>query len=232
MSGLLVTGTDTSVGKTVVAGLLAAGGVNQGKKVSVFKPVVTGLNEEDEQPADHEFLQAAANFPQSLDEISPYRFSRAASPHLAAKLEGVKIEPALIVEKARAMQESADLFICEGIGGLLVPLTESYSILDLAIDLKLPLIVATRPGLGTINHTLLTLEAADAAGVKVRAVAMTPWPEDPGDIERSNLETVERIGGVQVVRIPRLPESVVKEPTSTKLKQWACATELTALLQY
>ncbi len=229
MSGLLVTGTDTSVGKTVVAGLLAAAGVNQGKKVSVFKPVVTGLNEKSGQPADHEFLKAAANSPQSLDEISPYRFSRAASPHLAAQLEGVKIEPALIVEKAKAMQESADLFICEGIGGLLVPLTESYSIRDLAIELKLPLIVAARPGLGTINHTLLTLEAAEAAGIKVCAVALTPWPEDPGDIERSNLETVERLGGVPAIRIPYLPEDVLYDPSPASLEPWAAANELSEL---
>ena len=85
--------------------------------------------------------------------------------------------------------------MAEGVGGLLVPITPGYLVRDLAIDLELPLVVAARTGLGTINHTLLTVEAARAAGLRVAGVVMTPWPDEPAEIERSNRETIERLGG-------------------------------------
>ena len=84
--------------------------------------------------------------------------------------------------------------IVEGIGGLLVPLAEGWDVRALARELGLGVVVAARPGLGTINHTLLTLEAARAGGLDVRAVVLTPWPREPGAIERSNRATIERLG--------------------------------------
>ena len=86
--------------------------------------------------------------------------------------------------------------MCEGVGGLMVPLTPGYLVRDLALDMRMPLVVAARPGLGTINHTLLTLEAARAAGLEPLAVVMTPWPSAPSRLEQSNRETVARLGGV------------------------------------
>ena len=100
--------------------------------------------------------------------------------------------------------DGGDLLVCEGVGGLLVPLASRYSVRDLAVDLALPLVVAASPGLGTINHTLLTIEAARAAGLEVAAVVLTPWPEEPGGIERSNRETIADLGDVQVEVLPRL----------------------------
>ena len=94
--------------------------------------------------------------------------------------------------------------VVEGVGGLLVPLSESYLVRDLAVELGLPLLVAARPGLGTINHTLLTLEAARAAGLEVRAVVLTPWPSQPEAIERSNRETIARLGAVEVATLRAL----------------------------
>ena len=88
--------------------------------------------------------------------------------------------------------------IVEGVGGLLVPLTEDFTVRDLAVELGLPLLIAARPGLGTINHTLLTLQAARAAGLDVRAVVLTPWPAAALAIERSNRETIARLGEVEV----------------------------------
>jgi dethiobiotin synthetase len=88
--------------------------------------------------------------------------------------------------------------LVEGVGGLLVPLSPEFSIRDLAADLGLPLLVAAQPGLGTINHTLLTLEAARAAGLSVLAVVLTPWPDEPGRLERSNRETIAALGEVDV----------------------------------
>ena len=191
-----MTGTGTEVGKTVVAAAIARTLRAEGRQVAVFKPAVTGLDElaTAEQPAaDHELLRRAAGSSQSDDEIAPYRYGPPMSPHLAAELAG-----------ARAAAADADALVCEGVGGLMVPLATGYLVRDFAADLGLPLIVAASPGLGTINHTLLTIEAARAAGLEVRSVVLTPWPEGPSQIERSNRETIAALGEVEVEGLPPL----------------------------
>jgi dethiobiotin synthetase len=199
LRGLFVTGTDTGVGKTVVAGALCAALAARGERVAAFKPVVTGLDEEvDEWPRDHELLAAAGGGRQSPDQVAPLVFGPPVSPHHAAELAGTTIEPLELARAARAAAEGADALVCEGVGGLLVPLTTGYLVRDLALELDLPLVVAARPGLGTINHTLLTLEAAGTAGLDVAAVVITPWPEEPSDMERSNRDTIETLGDVRV----------------------------------
>jgi dethiobiotin synthetase len=144
-----------------------------------------------------------ANVGQAPEDVAPQRFGPPVSPHYAAELAGTTIEPPELVAHARAQAERADVLVAEGVGGLLVPLTPGYLIRDLALDLDLPLVVAARPGLGTISHTLLTLEAARTAGLKPMGVVMTPWPE-ADDMARSNRETVERIGDVRVSVLPRV----------------------------
>lgn len=214
MHGVFVTGTGTEVGKTVVAAVLARTLATEGRTVAVFKPAVTGLDEEGE--ADHEILRRAAGSDQSDEEIAPYRYGPPASPHLAAAMAGEEIAPERLLSAARAAAASAETLVCEGVGGLLVPLgchvsraraekrDMSYLVKDLAVDLGLPLVVAASPGLGTINHTLLTLEAARAAGLGVRLVVLTPWPDAPSPIEESNRATIAALGGVRVETLPRL----------------------------
>ncbi len=198
MRGLFVTGTDTGVGKTVLAAALAAALRADGVDVAAFKPVVTGLDEpEADRPADHELLAAAAGRP--AGEVTAHRFGPAVSPHLAAELAGTALDPSALVAGARGLR--ADVVIAEGVGGLLVPLTLGYTIRDLVVDLGWPLVIAARPGLGTINHSLLTVEAARAAGLDVRAVVLTPWPGEPSVMERSNLDAIARLGGVQVATL-------------------------------
>ncbi|HSR95145.1 MAG TPA: dethiobiotin synthase [Solirubrobacterales bacterium] len=202
MNGVVVTGTGTEVGKTVVAAAVARTLSAGGASVAVFKPAVTGL--EDGGEPDHALLRRAAGSSQSDEEIAPHRYGPAMSPHLAAELAGEEIEPARLLAAARAAAEHADTLVCEGVGGLLVPLSPRYLVRDLAVDLGLPLVVAAPPGLGTINHTLLTLEAARAAGLDVAAVVLTPWPDEPSPIEESNLETIAALGEVRVETLPRL----------------------------
>jgi dethiobiotin synthetase len=207
--GFFVTGTGTEVGKTVVAAVLARTLNREGFRVAVFKPAESGL-EEGAEP-DHELLRRAAGSSQSDDEIAPVRFGPPVSPHLAAELAGRPIEPRVLVDAARSAARGADRLICEGVGGLLVPLTSAYLVRDFAAELGLPAIVAAPPELGTINHTLLTLEAARAAGLEVAAVVLTPWPAAPGTLERSNRETIAALAQVRVEILPRLdlsdPES-------------------------
>lgn len=203
MRGVFVTGTGTEVGKTVVAAVLARTLATQGKSVAVFKPAVTGL---DDFPAtaDHEVLRHAAGSGQSDEEIAPYRYEAPMSPHLAAELAGERIEPERLLALARGAVASADALVCEGVGGLLVPLAPDYLVRDLAVGLGLPLVIAASPGLGTINHTLLTIEAARSAGLAVELVVLTPWPASPSAIERSNRETIARLGEVRVETLPQL----------------------------
>ena len=195
MRGVFVTGTDTEVGKSVVAAAICAALAAGGRSVAAFKPVVTGLDEEPgEFGRDHELLASVATAGQAPDDVAPYRFGPPVSPHLAAELAGTTIEPAELVTAARGHE----LLVCEGVGGLLVPITPGYFVRDLAMALDLPVVIAARPGLGTINHTLLTIEAARAGGLRVAAVVMTPWPEEPSPMERSNRGSVERLGDVDV----------------------------------
>jgi len=200
--GVFVTGTGTEVGKTVVAAFIASAWRREGRTVAVFKPALTGL--EDPGEPDHELLRRASGSRQGDDEIAPYRFGRPLSPHLAAELGGVSIEPSLLLSSARTAADAADALVCEGVGGLLVPLRPDYLVRDLARDLGLPLVIAASPGLGTINHTLLTLEAARSAELDTRCVVLTPWSEEPTDIEVSNRETIAAVGDVAVATMPPL----------------------------
>jgi dethiobiotin synthetase len=108
------------------------------------------------------------------------------------------------VRAARDLAAGADVLVCEGVGGLLVPLTPGYLVRDLAVELGLPVVVAARPGLGTISHSLLSVECARAAGLDVRAVVLTPWPAAPGVVERSNRDTIAALGAVETVALPRV----------------------------
>jgi dethiobiotin synthetase len=207
--GIFVTGTGTEVGKTVVAATIARTLVGEGLRVNVFKPAVTGLDEGVE--TDYELLRRAASSAQSDEEIAPYRYGPPASPHLAAALEGEEIDPERLQRAAGAAAAGVDAIVCEGVGGLLVPLSHDYLLRDFATDLGYPLVIVAGPGLGAINHTLLTIEAARAAGLEIAAVVLNPWPQEPTEIERSNRETIAALAGMPVLTLPLLD---LAEPTS------------------
>lgn len=217
-AGIFVAGTGTEVGKTVVAAVLARTLAAAGRSVAVFKPCVTGLDEfaadgpicqpGDDKSArrlpDHALLRLAAGSEQSDEEIAPYRYGPPASPHLAAAMAGEEIDPARLRAGAAGAATGVDAIVCEGVGGLLVPLAPDYLVRDLALDLGYPLVIAASPGLGTINHTLLTIETARAAGLEIAAVVFTPWPERPSEIESSNRETIAALGQAEVLTLPQL----------------------------
>ncbi|HEU4738372.1 MAG TPA: dethiobiotin synthase [Solirubrobacterales bacterium] len=200
--GIFITGTGTEVGKTVVAATIAKTLASQGERVAVFKPAVTGLDERVE--TDHALLRRASGSSQSDEEIAPYRYGPPASPHLAAALAGDEIDPGRLRQVAAAAADGADAIVCEGVGGLLVPLSPGYMVRDLAADLGYPLVVVASPGLGTINHTLLTVESARTAGLEVAAIVLNPWPEEPTEIEHSNRETIAELAGAPVLTLPRI----------------------------
>jgi dethiobiotin synthetase len=215
VQGLFVTGTDTGVGKTVLGAALLAAIAATGAPVAAHKPAVSGLDESaggdpgaPPWPADHELLGAAAAM--APEDVAPLRFGPAVSPQLAAELAGEPLARERVLDAARAALASATndgdaaaTLIVEGAGGLLSPLAEELTVCDLAAALRLPLLIAARPGLGTINHTLLTLQSARAAGLTVCAVVLTPWPERPSRLEHSNREQIARLGFVEVAVLPR-----------------------------
>lgn len=205
MRGLFVTATDTGVGKTVVAASIVAALRARGERIAAFKPVVTGTDEppDPDWPPDDALLAAAAGV--RPEEVTTARFGPPVSPHLAAALAGAPLDPALLRGAFDARAAEADTVVVEGVGGLLVPLTPDYLVRDLAVDVGLPLVVVARPALGTISHTLLTLEAARAAGLRVAGVVITPWPERPSTMEDDNRATIARLGAVEVATLPRVP---------------------------
>ncbi len=203
MRGLFVTGTDTGVGKSVVAAAICAALAARGERVAAFKPAVTGLDEPPgEWPHDHHLLAAVANAGQSPEEVAPYRFGPAVSPHQAAERAGAALEPRRILAAAAQAATSADVLVVEGVGGVLVPLTTTYLVRDLAVALGLPMVVVSRPGLGTINHTLLTVEALRAVALEVEEIVLTPWRERPSPLERDNRRSLERLSGFRVTALP------------------------------
>jgi dethiobiotin synthetase len=223
--GLFVTGTDTGAGKTVLTGALLAAMVAAGVPVRPHKPVLTGLEEPPPGPwpADDELLAGLSGM--TKEQVAPLRFGPPASPHLAAELAGEELDPDAIVAAVRALAEDDSYpVLVEGVGGLLVPLRHDYLVRDLVRALGLPVVIAARPGLGTINHTLLTLEAARGHGIEVAAVVLSGWPEAPTAIERSNRDTIAAIGEVDVFTLPTLsgpdPAALARAGGQLPWREW------------
>lgn len=201
MRGLFVTGTDTGVGKSVVAAAITAALSVAGRSPLPLKPLLTGLDDPPENgwPYDHELLASAAEL--APEAVVLERFGPPVSPHLAAELAGQPVDVPALVRQIQGL--AADrVAVVEGVGGVLVPLGEGWDVRRLARELGLAVVIAARPGLGTINHTLLTLEAARAVGLQVAGVVLTPWPTEPSAMERSNRESIERLGSVSTAGLP------------------------------
>jgi dethiobiotin synthetase len=226
--GLFVTGTGTGVGKTALSAALLAAMCAAGEQVRAHKPIVTGLDDPPgDWPPDHELLALAAGM--RAEVVAPLRYGPAVSPHLASKLAGEQITRDQLIDGARAASAGGDVLIVEGVGGLLVPLADDFAVRDLALELGLPLLIAARPGLGTINHTLLTLHSARGAGLDVRAVVLTPWPEHPSAMEHSNRETIARLGAVEVCELAHVASpdrtALAQAGATLPFRRWLAACE-------
>jgi dethiobiotin synthetase len=203
--GWLITATDTGVGKTVLAAGITAALRRSGRSVRAHKPLLTGLDDPADSvwPRDHELLAAASG--RRADEVVLASWGPAVSPHLAAELTAQPVPSCrALAARIKRAAEVDEVTVVEGVGGLLVPLASGEDVSDLAAVLGLPLIIAARPGLGTINHTLLTLEAARHRGLAVTAVVLTPWPARSDPMLRSNAETIAARGRVEVATYPQV----------------------------
>ncbi len=172
--GIFITGTDTGVGKTLVAGGLAAALREKGFDVGVMKPVESGCVRQNGKlvPGDALFLREMAQCQDELEMVNLYALEHPLAPSLAAEMEQVGIEKTLILEAVHIMLSRHQLVIVEGVGGMLVPLNGNYFVANLAKELNLPIVIVTRTNLGTINHTLLTLSYSSGMGLDVMGLVM------------------------------------------------------------
>jgi dethiobiotin synthetase len=212
--GFFITGTDTGVGKTViVAALVKAIGL-LGCSVCGMKPIETGCKKTEVRsqksevrndlliPFDGTFLKKIAGMDDSIDLVTPFTFENPLAPMVASDIEGIPVDIDKIQKAFKELSKKYDVVIIEGIGGLLVPVKKDYFVLDLARDFGLPLIVVSRPGLGTLNHTMLTINYAIKEDLNVAGIIInyTRPPKYTID-EETNPEVIKQISPVPLIGI-------------------------------
>ena len=197
--GIFITGTDTDVGKTVVAAGLALVLKAQGIRVGVMKPVATGcLNFGNRLVSvDAAFLMEAAENEWTAHS-SPARYKHPVAPKVAAELEKKEIDLDQIRNAYAELEKNYDFIIVEGIGGLMVPINPKYYVTDLVREFKLPMLVVAKPGLGSINHTLLTVDAARIRGLEIKGIIFNRVP-------RANLSISEMTNPKVISELTKLP---------------------------
>jgi len=211
--GLFVTGTGTEVGKTVVTAALAHAFGRQGVDVGVAKPIATGCQRRNGKliSTDAKQLLRASGVKDPVEWVSPYRFKPPVAPSVVSGKRGISFSR--IDQAIRRLSDHHDLLLVEGIGGLLVPLDARRTVLDLAAHLKLPLLVVAHAGLGTLNHTLLTLEAARSRRLEVAGIILNQRSRAPSLAEQTNPKVLRKLSQVPILGvIPRL-----KSPSPEKV---------------
>jgi dethiobiotin synthetase len=196
--GVFVTGTDTDVGKTVVAAGLTAALRSQSIRATYFKPVQSGCQEENGQllASDARLAKTMAGLAEPLEVLTPVVLKLPLAPAVAAAQAGVRIDLEDIAKAYRDLVGRYDFLVVEGAGGLYVPLVDNdFLVLDLARWLGLPVVVVARPGLGTINHTVMTVKAVEQAGLPVVGIIINQYPEHPNLAARTNPEIIEAVSG-------------------------------------
>lgn len=200
---LFITATDTGIGKTLICGLLLGFLHDKDIETGYQKWVGTGAAGKSADLEDCFDISGLATDPDLLELQAPYRLEFQASPHLAAELAGVKIDPEKIIGAYREMAANHEVLVVEGVGGLLVPLTRKRLLADLLARLKPPTIIVARSGLGAINHTLLTIEAMRTRQIPILGIIFTDSADEDEVIVRDNLKIIAEMGRVEV--LGRLP---------------------------
>lgn len=201
LKGIFITATDTGIGKTYVASGIAAALIKLRIDVGVMKPAETGCRKKSGRliPEDALALMKAANVRDSLSLVNPYRFSAPLAPLAAAAHEGKKINPDNILGAYYTLSRRHEFMVVEGAGGIMVPLSKNYCYLDLAEALGLPVLIVARPGLGTINHTLLTISALREKGISISGVVINyPMKQKIGLAEKTSPTIIEEFSDVRV----------------------------------
>ena len=215
MNALFVTGTDTHVGKTFVTCGIVSKLRKNGTRVGVMKPVETGCwNGTTRHPEDAAAIVKAAGCSVPLTTVCPYQFDAPVAPDVAARLEGVQIDPQLLRSTFEEIAGCHDVTLVEGAGGFLVPINERYLMADLVRDFNIPAVVVVASKLGAINHTLLTLEAAAARNITVRGYVLNHVSISNDAATATNAELLSRC-----TDIPCLGEIAYTPPARNKSSQ-------------
>ena len=213
--GLFITGTDTGVGKTLIAGTIAKILAASGRKVGVFKPIASGCRKTRQGLVsdDAEFLAYCANSQFPLSVVNPVTFETPAAPILCQHQENCKVDFEQISSTYRHICENSDVVIVEGIGGIRVPISEDVDVLDLAKAFGLAVIIVARPGLGTINHTLLTIDALRIADLTLAGVVINGYDESRADLaETTAPRIIAQCGDTSILAVvPYDPAASVKD---------------------
>lgn len=191
MSGFFITGTDTEIGKTAITAGLASVFKQQGHNVGVMKPVAAGSR------ADAIILQASADVSDTLEEINPIYLDNPLSPNVAAQIESKTLYIDSIKTAYDQLKKHHDFMFVEGVGGLLVPILDDFSVADLITQLNLPILIVARAALGTINHTLLTIEAAKSRNLTILGVIYNTLSQSANDTAaQTSPEIITRISKI------------------------------------
>jgi dethiobiotin synthetase len=202
--GLFITATDTGAGKTLISGVITRLISERGKKVGVFKPIATGCRTVNRQliSEDAQFLKHCCNSELALDTITPIRYKVPAAPLACEKAEKKKVNLKKLFQTYEQICRNSDFIVVEGIGGAKVPLTGNFDVLDLAKALKLPVIIVAKAKLGSINHTLLTIEAVRRKGLLLAGVIINGYDEKTVDFaEKTNAEIIKKLGKVKILAV-------------------------------
>lgn len=204
MNGFFITGTDTDVGKTIVASGLSAILYEKGLDVGVFKPCLSGIDRDDEQ-SDTKILQTMSKTKLTLEEITPFSFREPLAPYVAAKREGKEIVLQDVLNHWEKICHKHSFYIVEGAGGITVPLGKDFSVSDLCKALSLPLLIVARPNLGTVNHLILTVDFAIQQGLTIAGIILNGMNENPSIAEQTNPELISELIEVPIIgKIPKL----------------------------
>jgi dethiobiotin synthetase len=215
MNGFFFTGTDTGVGKTLIAGAIARALTMQGKRVGVMKPFESGCRRDGATvvPADAVFLKKMAGSQDDLALICPYALERPLAPGIAARLEKMPINPGKVKAAFDRLRAQYDIMLVEGAGGIMVPVSEEQVIIDIIGLLHLPLIIVARTTLGTINHTVLTVREARRAGIRVLGIILNKVTPEPDEAEETNPEAICKFANVSLLgQVPYIPENKRGDP--------------------
>lgn len=202
--GLFITATDTGVGKTAVTAALVAVLREDGRSVCAMKPIESGCREEGGRlvPADGELLQKASGATEPIEAITPVCLREPLAPSVAAAMEDTEVDTELLKERFKTLAGRYETVLVEGIGGLMVPIKPGYFVADMARDFGLPLLVVASIALGTINHTLLTVRAAERAGLNVAGVVLNHHALPTLSIaERTNPAELEKLLDVPLLGV-------------------------------
>ena len=233
-AGVLVTGTDTAVGKTLVTAALATALLRGNSTVGVMKPIETGVAPSQAAHSDAARLRAVIHSEETLGAISPYRFALPVAPYAAAQAERRVIDPAMIRQVYRLLATRYDYTIVEGIGGVHVPISPDVDLLDLITHLKLPVVVVGRAGLGGINHALLTIDALRRRRIRILGLVLNrtcPARSAMARLqERSTVEALRRRAGVPVLG-PLSYEPGLSRRFQRSVVKFARTAAITALMK-